>query len=150
MAISDLDVYNWAQQALDKFNGTGAAHEVNFGACMYLIDIRESGNSDAALAAAQHYLHCRYVGSRAYVVGAIAGALASLGYDGIYKGVQELIQRYSDREIVYRTGRLPPSKFAKEILAWDMQGLSDGVADFMFTWGNASLVATRHPQSLDI
>jgi len=33
------------------------------------------------------------------------------------------------------------------MLAWDMQGLSDGLSDFMFCWGNTSLYAPYHPMS---
>lgn len=143
MSFSHKDVHAWAQQALDKYNGEYSASDINLNATTYLYDIRNDGNSDIALAVASHYLHCRYVGSRAYVVGAIIGAGGVLVYDVIWK----LIERYSKRELSYRFGKSPPSGFSGSMIAWDMQGLGDGVGDFMFCWGNVSLKAAHQPQS---
>jgi len=87
-------------------------------ATTYLYGQRDDGNGDAALAAASHYLHCRYVGSKAYVVGAIIGTLAVVGYDRIWK----LIEKYSDKDLFHKFGKAPVSAFNPTIIAWDMQG----------------------------
>jgi hypothetical protein len=141
MSFSNSDVHDWAQQALDKYNGGYSASDINLNATTYLYGLRDDGNSDLALAAASHYLHCRYVASMTYVVGAIIGTGLVLGYDGIWK----LIEKYSSSDLSYHFGKSPPSSFSPTMIAWDMQGLSDGVRDFMFCWGNVTLYAPYAP-----
>jgi hypothetical protein len=120
-------VHDWAQKALDKYNGSYSASDVNLNATTYLYGLRDDGNADPALAAASHYLHCRYVGSRAYVVGAIIGTVAVLTYDGAVKFIDSLIKEYSSKELVHKFGKAPTSEFSATMIAWDMQGLSDGI-----------------------
>jgi hypothetical protein len=143
VSFSNSDVHDWAQKALDKYNGGYSASDVNLNATTYLYGLRDDGNAGPALAAASHYLHCRYVGSKAYIVGAIIGSAAVLSYDVIWK----LIEKYSKKELSYKFGKAPVSAFNPTMIAWDMQGLSDGVGDFMFCWGNATLSAPSYPQS---
>jgi hypothetical protein len=143
MSFDNADVHHWAQEALDKYNGSYNASTINLKATTYLYDLRDGGNSEIALAVASHYLHCRYITSRAYLPGAVIGAVAAVGYDGIWK----LIEKYSSRELSHRFGKSPVSKFNPAMIAWDMQGLSDGLSDFMFCWGDTSLYASYHPQS---
>ena len=118
------------------------ASVVNLNATTYLYDLRDNGNSDIALAVASHYLHCRYITSKAYLPGAIIGTVAVVGYDGVWK----LIEKYLSRELSVRFGKSPVSKFNRTMLAWDMQGLSDGLSDFLFSWGY-SLYAPYHPMT---
>jgi hypothetical protein len=143
MSFSNSDVHDWAQQALDQYNGQYSASEINLNAVTYLYGLRDDGNSDIALAVASHYLHCRYVGSTAYVVGAIIGAGAVLAYDGIWK----LIEKYSGRELAHKFGKASLSPFNPTMIAWDMQGLGDGVGDYMFCWGAVTLTAPYYPMS---
>jgi hypothetical protein len=144
MSFRNQDVHHWAETALDKFNGGYSASDINLNATTYLHELRDDGNADIALAVASHYLHCRYVGSKAYVVGAIIGAGAVLTYDVIRK----LIEKYSGRELSHKFGKAPVSSFNPTMIAWDMQGLGDGVSDFMFKWVNvSSLYAPYHPLS---
>src|SRR5262245_627737 len=103
MSFANSDVHAWAQQALDKYNGEYSASVINLNATTYLYELRDAGNSDIALAVASHYLHCRYVGSKAYLVGASIGGAAALTYDGIWK----LIERFSGRELSHRFGKAP-------------------------------------------
>jgi hypothetical protein len=143
MSFSNSGVHHWAQEALDKYNGGYTASVINLNATTYLYELRDNGNSDIALAVASHYLHCRYITSKAYLLGAITGTVAVAGYDGVWK----LIEKYSSRELSHRFGKSPVSKFNPTMLAWDMQGLSDGVSDFMFCWGDTSLYAPYHPMT---
>jgi hypothetical protein len=143
LSFRNSDVHDWAQKALDKYNGSYSASDINLNATTYLYGLRDDGNGDAALAAASHYLHCRYVASKAYVVGAIIGAAAVVTYDGIWK----LIEKNSNRELSHKFGKAPVSAYNSTMIAWDMQGLSDGVGDFMFCWGNVTLRAAYQPQS---
>lgn len=144
MSFRNSDVHDWAQKALDKYNGIYSASDINLNATTYLYGLRDDGNGDPALAVASHYLHCRYVGSKAYVVGAIIGTAAVLSYDGILK----LIEKYSDTELSHKFGKAPLSSFSIEMIAWDMQGLSDGVADFLSCFGNVTLTAPPCPLTL--
>jgi hypothetical protein len=143
VSFSNSDVHDWAQTALDKYNGSYSASDINLNATTYLYGLRDDGNGDAALAVASHYLHCRFVGSCYYLPGAIIGTSFVVGYDGILK----LIEQYSTKELAYKFGKAPLSKFNPTMIAWDMQGLSDGVADFMFCWGNVNLSAPYYPQN---
>lgn len=143
MSFANKDVHAWAQSALDKYNGQYNASTINLNATTYLYGLRNDGNNDIALAVASHYLHCRYAGSKIYIVGGVIGGVAALGYDGIWK----LVEQFSGRELSYRFGKAPVSKFNPTMIAWDAQGLSDGMADFMFCWGNANLYAPYHPMS---
>jgi len=142
MPFTNSDVHDWAQMALDKYNGGYGASDINLNATVYLYGLRDGGNADLALAVASHYLHCRYVASMTYVVGAIIGTVAVVDYDVILK----LIEKYSG-ELAPRFGKAPVSPFSPWMIAWDMQGLSDGVADFMFCWGNVTLTAPYAPQN---
>jgi hypothetical protein len=147
MAFDD-NVNSWAQQALDQYNGGYSASDINLNACTYLYGIRDQGNADAALAAASHYLHCRYVASRIFTVGAALGVIAVLGYDGVLKAIDTLVKNYSSLDLIYHFGMAPTSTFSPFILAWDFQGLTDGCQDFIASWGNmrgnTSLTASAH------
>lgn len=147
MAFLNDNVHQWAQQALDKYNGGYTASDINLNACTYLYGFRDDGNEDEALAVASHYLHCRYVASKTYVVGAIVGTLAVLGYDGLVKGIDTLIKEHSSKELVHKFGKAQTSSFSVEMLQWDFQGLADGVEDFIFCWGTTALTASRKPKS---
>jgi hypothetical protein len=147
MSFSNADVYKWAQEALDKYNGGYRADEILSNAVVYLYRIRNEGNADAALATASHYLHCRYVSSCGYVAGAMIGFIMAMAYDGAVKAVDTLIKKYSSKELVYQFGKAPTSSFSPLMLAWDLQGLSDGVKDFMTCFGNTTLTASRFPLS---
>lgn len=147
MAFSHEEVHKWAQQALDKYNGGYTASEINLNAVTYLYGLRNDGNADNALAVASHYLHCRYVSSKVYLVGAIVGFLAVITYDGAIKFIDTLIKKYSSKELIYKFGKSPTSSWSPEMIAWDLQGLSDGIGDFMFQWGNTSLYASRQPRA---
>ena len=145
MDIDDTAVYTWAQRALDKYNGGYNASDISLNATTYLYGFRDDGNADPALAAASHYLHCRYVACRAYLLGAIIGFAMVLTYDGAVKFVDTLIKKYSDEELVHKFGKAPTSTFSADMILWDLQGLSDGVGDFLFCWGKTTLQASRHP-----
>jgi hypothetical protein len=143
MSFSNDDVHNWAQSALDRYNGSYSTTDILLNATVYLYGLRDNGNADPALAAASHYLHCRYVGAQAYVVGAIVGFVAVLAYDVIWK----LIEKFSSSDLSYHFGQGPPSAFDPLMIAWDMQGLSDGVSDSLFSWGKPTLTAPYYPQN---
>lgn len=145
MSSSNDAVYTWAQSALDKYNGQYTASDINLNATTYLYGIRDDGNADPALAIASHYLHCRYISSKIYVAGAIVGFVLVLGYDGVVKAIDTLVKKYSSKELVHHFGKAPTSSFSPEMIAWDLQGLSDGVGDFMVCWGNTTLQASRSP-----
>ncbi len=147
MAFSHSEVHNWAQKALDKYNGGYNASDLNLNACTYLYELRDDGNADNALAIASHYLHCRYVSSRAYLIGAIAGLIAVLTYDGAIKFIDSLIKEYSSKELVHKFGKAPTSTYSNQMIAWDLQGLSDGIGDFMFQWGDTTLYASKYPRA---
>lgn len=147
MSFNHQEVHDWAQKALDKYNGGYTASTINLNATTYLYELRDNGNADNALAVASHYLHCRYVSSKAYLVGAIAGFLAVMTYDGAVKFIATLIKEYSSKELVHKFGKSPTSSFSTEMIAWDLQGLSDGTGDFMFQWGNTTLYAAQQPRA---
>jgi hypothetical protein len=143
MAFDD-DVNTWAQSALDKYNGQYSASDINMNACTYLYDIRDQGNTDLALAAASHYLHCRYMASLSFSFGATVAAIASLGYDGVLKAIDTLVKKYCSFDLYSHYGMQPTSTFSPFILAWDFQGLTDGCLDFVTCWGNTTLTSSAH------
>lgn len=145
MGIENYAVYTWAQTALDKYNGGYNASDISLNATTYLYGLRDDGNGDPNLAAASHYLHCRYVAAQAYLVGAIVGFFAVVTYDGAVKFVDTLIKNNSSKELVYKFGQAPTSTFSADMIAWDLQGLSDGVGDFLSCWGTTTLNASRSP-----
>ncbi|HEU0175574.1 MAG TPA: hypothetical protein VFV58_15035 [Blastocatellia bacterium] len=144
MSFKHIDVHDWAQKALDKYNGGYSASDVISNAVVYLYRLRDDGNSDTALAVASHYLHCRYITSMYYILGWEIDANLVLAYDGILK----LIEKYSSIELAHKFGKIPASSFSPGMIAWDMQGLSDGMDDFKFCWGNANLYAPYQPLSM--
>jgi len=147
MSFSHQEVHDWAQKALDVYKGSYTASDINLNATTYLYGIRDAGNADQALAVASHYLHCRYVASKIYLVGAIIGFFAVLTYDGAVKFIDTLIKKYSSKELVHKFGKSPTSEWSATMIAWDLQGLSDGCGDFLFKWGETTLYASEQPQS---
>ena len=71
-------------------------------------------------------------------------------YDGAVKLIDSLIKKYSSKELVHKFGKAPTSTFSLTMIAWDMQGLSDGVGDFMYCWGDVSLTAAISPRAASI
>ena len=140
---SDPEIHNWAQRALDKFNGTYSASDINLNALLHLYGIRDDGNDDPNLAIASHYLHCRYLSSVTYVVGGIIGTVLALGYDGAIKWIDTLVKAHWNKELVHKFGKGKTSVYDPKMLAWDFQGLSDGIGDFMLEWGNTTLYASK-------
>lgn len=147
MSFSHKDVHDWAQKALDKYNGSYGASDVNLNATTYLYGLRDDGDADAALAVASHYLHCRYVSSVMYLAGSIVGFVAVMGYDGVIKFIDTLIKKHSSKELVHKFGKAPTSEWSASMIAWDLQGLSDGNGDFLFQWGDATLYAAEQPRA---
>ncbi len=141
----DAKIHEWAQRALDKYNGSYTASQICLNGVTYLYDIRNDGNSDQNLAIASHYLHCRYVSSTLFVAGAIVGFVAALGYDGAVKFIDGLLKEHWNKDLVHKFGKAPTSDFEPNMIAWDLQGLSDGVGDFAAEWGNTSLRASKAP-----
>ena len=148
MPFTDSDVHDIAQGALDQYNGGYGASDINMNATVYLYRLRDTGNSDMALAVASHYLHCRWITSYAWIPGLGAGIAAVYSYDGAVKFIDTLVKKYSSQQLVHQFGKAPTSTFSTSMIAWDLQGLLDGMSDFMFEWGTRPfMLRSMHGQT---
>ena len=77
------------------------------------------GNCDVNLAAAEHYMFCRYVCANLGVVGFVAMTTAGFVYDDLKK-----------MGIRYREGKCPTSQPSMEQTIWRDQGCQDGLGDY--------------------
>jgi len=128
MGVNNAQVHAHIKNALDRHSsGTllprldNAFTEVN--------SQRGRRCADLDLAAADHYLIMRYLTNR--FSPAIAGILIDmvLVYDGLYKGVRELVEWAGGPDIVFRTGDCKATPFSPVVIAWGETGVSDGVLD---------------------
>lgn len=138
-------VHDWAQKALNEFNGQYRTNEILEKAWGWTASARNMGNADHDLAVADHYMFCRMLAAKSGLFGAQLVGILALGYDGAYKALDTLVQRLGGGEVVFRTGNVPPSRFDKDTLRWDMQGLQDGCADVVLSWGKPTLGAPKRP-----
>jgi hypothetical protein len=128
MGVNNARVHTYIQDALDN-NWSGlliprldaAFTEVNAQRGLRCTDIN--------LAAADHYLIMRYLTNR--FSPAIAGVLVTMvaAYDGLYKGVRDLVTTFGGPDIVFRTGNCKATPFSPLVIAWGDTGITDGTLD---------------------
>jgi hypothetical protein len=143
--MDNAKVHDWAQGAIDKFD-TDVVHanlEYAFG---YLKGLRQAGNTELELAAADHYMFlrmcCCWVGGTPLLGVATIGAL---GYDGYIKFWDTLAKKALGSGLPITVGPTPTCPFSLWTLAWDLTAIPNGQEDFYFRWGVKKLHVPRIP-----
>ena len=105
-----------------------------------LYNYRNDHHGDENHAAASHYLHMRFAGAR--VGPAFNGVFVPMIwlYDGLWKGVDEVVKKITGDRSIPTFSKHPASSFSPMIIAWAFTGLSDGDEDFFVHWGKRRIV----------
>ncbi len=143
--MNNAKVHDWAQGAIDKYT-TYVVHENIENAFGYLKGLRQAGNTDLELAAADHYMFlrmcCRWVGGTPLLG---VATIAVLGYDGLIKLIDTVVKRAYASGLPIRVGPTPTSPFSLWTLAWDFTAIANGQEDYFFRWGVKKLNVPRTP-----
>lgn len=146
MAVDNEYVHQIIQKILDN-NSTGDLNNRLWGGWREINARREAGGAtcgDENLAAADHYLFMRAMSFE--VSPALSQSLVALvqGYDGAYKGIAEIIKRFTGKNLVFETGKCPPTGFSFMVILWGHTGIRDGDIDFV-TRSSGRLTAPKRP-----
>jgi len=143
--MNNAKVHDWAQGAIDKY-ATYTVLEDLKNAFGYLKGLRQAGNTDLELAAADHYMFVRMCNC---VVGTTpASGLGVIGasiYDGPLKLVDTVVKKATGMGLPIGVGPTPTSPFSLWTLAWDYTGLVNGAEDCIYRWGVKKLHVPRLP-----
>jgi hypothetical protein len=143
--MDNAKVHDWAQGAIDRYD-TYVVHENLQNAFGYLKGLRQAGNTNLELAAAEHYMFLRMCNCWAGV--SIAGAVSvgvSMFYDGPLKMIDGVVKKAIGGGLVPRFGTTPTSPFSWLTLAWDLTGIANGTEDCAIRWGHTKLDVPRLP-----
>lgn len=132
MSVENAKVHDLVQYALDHHPRGNVLDRVLD--AFYDVNAQRSGHcDDLNLTAADHYLISRYVIVKCSPAVATVYSAMVTTYDGLYKGVNELVKAASGKDIVFRTGKCPAANFSPLVIAWAFTGISDGSLDCVST-----------------
>jgi hypothetical protein len=148
--MDNAKVHDWAQEAIDKYN-TYVVHENLENAFGYLKGLRQAGNTDLELAAADHYMFVRLCNC---LVGTTPlfglGVIGASIYDGPLKLIDTVAKKAIGMGLPIGVGPTPTSPFSPWTLAWDYTGLLNGAEDSVYRWGLKKLHVPKYPVPLPI
>jgi hypothetical protein len=146
MAVNNSKVHKYIQDALDN-NSNGSVEDRLINSFYNVNALRTDQCQNQDLTAADHYLISRWVVLRCSP--AVSTVLLALitGYDGFYKGLNEITKYQTGTDIVFTTGHCPASSFSPSIVLWAATGVSDGNVDWTesFVQSPTKLYAPKAP-----